>query len=79
MLSKYHLHIPEFIQKLNVFTFFSGGVISLFTSYPFSARVIERKENLNFVYMYCRYLNIVKKQRILLQEIENSQIATPSK
>jgi hypothetical protein len=78
MLSKYHLHIPEFIQKLYVFTFFSGGVISL-TSYPFSARVIERKKNLNFVYMYCRYLNIVKTQRILLQEIENSQIATPLK
>lgn len=60
MLSKDHLHIPEFIKKLYVFTFFSEGVISL-TSYPFSARVIERKKNLIFFYMSCRYLNIVKK------------------
>ena len=78
MLSKDHLHIPEFIKKLYVFTFFSEGVISL-TSYPFSARVIERKKNLIFFYMSCRYLNIVKKQRILLQEIENSQIVTTLK
>lgn len=79
MLSKDHLHIPEFIKKLYVFTFFSEGVISLI-SYPFSARVIERKKNLIFFFILsCRYLNIVKKQRILLQEIENSQIVTTLK
>ena len=72
------MHIPNFIMKLYLFYHFctsyfpyDGQNGSLFSKSNGRDTTFEY----NFL-IICRYLNLVKNQRIALLQIENSQVVT---
>ena len=47
---------------------------------PILARAMDRKKNLRIIFfIICRYLNLVKNQRIILKQMKNSQVVTTLK
>jgi len=78
---KHLLHIPDLISKLYIFIPFYKSYFPYGRQNDTSSSKSNKKHlefEFNFI-LICRYLNLVKNQGIILQQIENSQVATTLK